>query len=341
MKRSAVALLGLLACTRVQAQPSRPSPPPPAPTALAQPPTQARFPEFPARPASTVGEAFRARWGDGRAELTSYDAVVPRYGERRTAELVLIYVTEPLDRATWVKDDDAPPERRVEVLKLNQSLKFTTGLYPYSVLTSVFAPVDRFAPEAFTPVKLTLTAQEWCGHVFQGVWPGADRFHTQWFSYFAGEGEGSAAVTVQPGALYEDALLIQLRELDGPFNAGRDWAGELVPTLWRSRRTHTPYRPAAATLTRSRVTVAGRPAHRFVLASGDYRRELTVEADGDHRVLGWTTSDGETVLLRRSARLPYWQLNHETDAPSRGTLGLDPAPQRPLPPLAPGARVGF
>ncbi|MBI5512243.1 MAG: hypothetical protein HY909_00655 [Deltaproteobacteria bacterium] len=341
MKRHGVMVLGLLSCTRVQAQPTPGAPPPtavaPAPVATAL----SRFPEFPAAPSGAVGEGFRARWGDGRAELTSYDAVVPRYGERRSAELVLIYVTEPLDRATWVKDDDAPPERRVEALKLNQSLKFTTGLYPYSVLTSVFAPVDRWRSEAFAPVKLTLTAQEWCGHVFQGVWPGAERFNTQWFSYFAGEGEGSATVTVRPGGLYEDALLIQLRELDGPFNGGRDWAGELVPTLWRSRRTHQPYRPAPATISRTRGEASGSPVHRFVVVSGDYRRELTVEADGDHRVLGWSTSDGEVVSLRRTARLPYWQLNHESDAPARATLGLDLGPPAPDAPPGPGARVGF
>ena len=50
---------------------------------------------------------------------------------------------------------------RLPILKLNQSLKFNTGIYPYSVMMSAFQPVDRNNyPHA---VKVTNTVQEWCG----------------------------------------------------------------------------------------------------------------------------------------------------------------------------------
>jgi len=302
----------------------------PAPTMrTADLPSAERFPALPSRPRATAGGAFMRAWSDGRAELSGYRARVNRYGELRTAELVLIYVTEPMDRRTWVKDDDVPAEHRVNVLKLNASLKFQTGVYPYSVMTSVFAPVDRYRAEAFSPVKITLSAQEWCGHVFHGVWPGDERSTEQVMSYFAQEGERRRDVPTPAGTLYEDALLIQLRELDGPFAGGVDWRGTLVPSLWSIRRAHTPTAAVEATIARSRVQLDGKDVHRFVLRYGEVTRTFDVEAEGAHRVLGWQGSDGEEARLLRTARLPYWQLNHQGDEAQRALFGLgDEVPAR-------------
>jgi hypothetical protein len=311
MRMCAISLaLTLLGCARGHTQP------PPHHEA-------SRFPPFPAHARGGPGEAFGRQWFTGDAELNSYRAVVPRYGEARNAELVLIYVTEPMNRHTWIKDDDARGDDRVGVMKVNVSLKFTTGVYPYSVLTSVFAPYGDWGRERFSPVKLTLTAQEWCGQVFHGVWPGEDRAVSQLFSYFAQEGETREEVTTGAGALYEDGLLIQLRELDGSFAGGRDWRGPVVPSLWRTRRRHRPLRAEAGTITRARVTVEGVAANRFTLRYGEVERVFEVEAEGAHRMLGWRTNDGEDVRLLRSARLPYWQLNHNADLPRRADFGAE------------------
>lgn len=306
----------------------------PAPTAAPAPSAAGRaLPTLPAAPARRASEAFLRAWGDGHAEMSGYRAVVSRYGELRPAEVVLVYVTEPLDRRTLIKDDDAPEERRLPVLKLNASLRFQTGIYPYSVLTSVFSPVDGYGPERFAPVKVTLSAQEWCGHVFHGVWPGADRFVSRGYSYFASEGEADEEVPVAAGALYEDALLIQLRELDGPFAGGGDWSGALVPSLWANRRAHQPLRPVQATITRSRAGAV----ERFALRYGSYTRTFEVEREGARRVLGWTASDGEEARLAGTARLRYWELHGNGDERYRERLGLAPLQQPPAPAPAPPA----
>ena len=305
------AVLGLLGgCSR------------PGPSPVAAGPSAPGLPAWPERPRASAGEAFTRAWSDGRAELSGYRARVNRYGEMREGELVLIYVTEPMDRRTWVKDDAVAAPHRVGVLKLNASLRFQTGVYPYSVLTSVFAPVDRYRDEAFAPVKITLSVQEWCGHVFHGVWPGDGRAAEQVMSYFAEEGERRRDVATPAGTLYEDALLIQLRELDGPFAGGGDWRGALVPSLWSIRRAHRPTAAVEATITRSRAQRDGAAVHRFVLRHGEFTRTVDVETDGARRVLGWQASDGEDVRLVRTARLPYWQLNHNGDEGQWALFGL-------------------
>jgi hypothetical protein len=275
---------------------------------------------LPDTPAAGASSAFWQAWGDGNAEMSSYRAVSSRYGAPREAELVLIYVTEPLDRATLVKDDAA--ERPVNVLKLNVSEKFDTGVYPYSVMTSVFAPVDAYRAERFQPVKLTLTAQEWCGHVFRGVWPGEAGFRSALYSYFASEGEADQQVDAPPGTLYEDALLIQLRELDGPFAGGDDWSGHLVPALWQQRRTHEALSAVPATITRADARRDGTPVTRFTLAYDGYTRTYDVEQSAPRRVLGWQTSLGDRAELEATDRLPYWQLNAPGDESARARFGL-------------------
>ena len=305
-----MALLAL-GCTRPVAAPTP-----------AQPHETQRFPSFPARPTASASAAFNARWGDGRAELTGYRATVNRYGELRPAEVMLLYVTEPMSRRTWIKDDDAPAADRVGVLKLNASLKFQTGVYPYSVLTSVFAPVDRWRAEAFAPVKISISVQEWCGHVFFEAWPGEDRFTADVRSYFASEGEGHEEVATPANALYEDALLIQLRELDGPFAGGRDWHGAVVPSLWNNRRAHRPLRPVEGSITRTRTNVEGAEVNRFELRYGDYTRTFDVETAEAHRVVAWRSSDGEEARALRTTRMPYWQHNHNGDARRREEFGL-------------------
>ncbi len=295
-------------------------------------------PAWPTAPVAGASEAFWAAWGDGKAEVATYAATVARYDTLRPASVVLITVTEPMSRRTWIKDDRAEGDDRVDVLKVNQMATFQTGVYPYSVMTSTFMPVADFGPRVggrFAPAKITLTAQEWCGHVWHGVWPGIGGFRSSLRSYFAEEGETDRAAAVPEGTLYEDALAAQLRELDGPFHGGRDWRGSLVPTLWHQRVAHDTLAAVDATIARADTSVAGPEggaiaATRFRIAyhagRGPFVRTLVVERAAPHRILGWSTSLGERGRLIRAVRMPYWQLNRGGDERWRDSLGLAPLP---------------
>jgi hypothetical protein len=283
---------------------------------------------LPAEPRAGASSEFWEWWGDGRAELSGYRMRVSRYGEVREAELALIYVTEPHDRRTWIKDDEVAEPHRVNVMKLNVNLAFLTGIYPYAVMTSAFAPVDRYGEEPFSPVRIVHGVQEWCGAYSHTIWAGPRSFHSLRLSYFAAEGERAARVPTEPGTLYEDALLIQLRELDGPFAGGGDWEGMLVPELWRLRTAHRGTVPVPARITReetARSTPDGEvPITRFTLQAGDYTRTFEVERDPPRRILGWTTSTGDEAELLATRRLAYWTFNALGDEGYREALGLSP-----------------
>ncbi len=278
---------------------------------------------LPVAPRRGASSEFWEHWGDGRAELSGYRVTLDRYGEPRHAELSLIYVTEPHDRRTWVKDDGAEAPNRVEVLKLIRSMRFLTGIYPYSVMATTFAPVDAWTEERFHPVRLNLDVQEWCGSVTHRVLPGAARLRSLRLSYFEDEGETRRDVELPEKTLYEDALLIQLRELDGAFHGGAEWEGFLVRELWSLRTGHLPIEPVAARILRTEATRNGVPVIRFRLEAGTYWRTYDIEQAPPRRVLGWETSTGERSEILGTERLAYWTLNRPGDERYRNALGLE------------------
>jgi len=273
-----------------------------------------------------VEQVFWDHWSDNRGELSAYRLVTPRYGELREGTLVWVYVLEQMDRRNWIKDDQGsvPQEHQTIVMKLNETMRFLTGIYPYSVMTSVFSPVGPWHRERFSPTRITLTAQEWCGQVYLRVMPRRDHFGVDIRSYFSSEGEDAYDVASGDDVLFENALPIQLRELDGPFAGGGDWEGRIVPALWQQRISHEPLATVPATISRSTVTGEnGQGVSRFILAYGDYRRSFDVEQESPRRILGWTTSEGERATLLGTQRLTYWQLNGLGDERHLEALGLD------------------
>ncbi|MDX5476957.1 MAG: hypothetical protein LPJ98_00760, partial [Cyclobacteriaceae bacterium] len=108
------------------------------------------------------------KWGDywfqGQAEISSFELIQNRYGEERSGEAVLIFVTEDFSRKRHVKLDepDKAGSDKVSILKMNQTRDFVTGIYPYHMMLSAFTPTK----EKSNGLKFTASSQEWCGQTF-------------------------------------------------------------------------------------------------------------------------------------------------------------------------------
>ena len=137
-----------------------------------------------AAPSSAGDPDFSAYWHDGKAEIDGYRLTVSRYGESREGTAVAIYVTEPFSDSKRVKANDPAknPEDSFDVLKLNLVRDFQTGIYDYNTMVSVFARSSDF-----TPVKITFTSAEWCGHVYEELLLGPGGITGQFYSYFEDE----------------------------------------------------------------------------------------------------------------------------------------------------------
>lgn len=278
--------------------------------------------------------AFLAYWKSGLAELSSYSIVTDRYGEGRKAQGVLVFVYEEIDDLTRIKveSDKVPKARRVPVLKLNNVLKFTTGVYDYSVMTSVFAGLSGPGVARFLePRKVSFSSQEWCGSVFHQVIPRPGGLVSEIHSYF--EAEGDATVTLpypKTGPVYYlDEMPILVRELDGEFlKAGETKNIDLLPGLWERRKRHVPLALERAALskgaTEKTMTKLGeRAAVKWTLERSGVVTTYRVEAVQPHRLLEWDDNKGEKGEIIASIRDGYWMHNHNVDAPLRKRLGLE------------------
>ncbi|MEM6646280.1 MAG: hypothetical protein AAF730_08500 [Bacteroidota bacterium] len=275
-------------------------------------------------PAQTVAlqgpqaDPFGDYWYQGLAEITSYDLQQGRYGELHPGEAALIFVTEPFAKTAQVKADNPNAADATTVMKLNFTKTFTTGVYPYSMMFSTFTPVERQQyPRA---LKVTATAQEWCGHTFTQLNYRDGGYEGNLYSYFESESDQDLAIG---DAQLEDELWTTIRLNPADLPTG---SLNVVPGTLAQRISHgdvKPY-PAEATLAPHPDTDS---LQVYTLTYPGLNRTLAIHfsADFPHTIEGWTdTHRGLTSTATRKGRmmLDYWSRNGTADLPLRNELGL-------------------
>ncbi len=275
---------------------------------------------------------FEDYWHQGLAEIDRYSLDQARYGGQHRGEAVLVFVTEEFDAVRQVKYEHGERTNVVPVLKLNAWRRFFTGVYPYTVLTSVFSREDV---PALTTLKLTSSVTEWCGQAFT-QWNLRDgAYSVQSFSYFQDEGDRVERV---PEALLEDGLWTRLRRDPNALPIG---AITVVPAAHYLRLMHRPLAAVAATATLDEVDESPRGRGRVGRYSVRYptlSRELVLwfEREFPHRVLAWEERYPDRFgpvpqgapasvtrgVLTRSLMLDYWNRHGPTDGAYREALGL-------------------
>lgn len=272
--------------------------------------------------------AFWDHWSDGQAELNAYRLVQPRYGELRTGEAVLIYVTETFTESQRVKSDGGHPDE-FPVFKLNEARDFQTGIYDYHAMTSVFSRLDGVLPPG-QPAKLSLSVQEWCGHVYEQLQVDPGSFRQQRHSYFDGEADLAAEGEIPAGAVLADSLPILVRGLTGGLpDPGQSIEVPFLPSLLQQRLDHEELEWGRAQIERSAGSAPVEvPAGRFDAYTVTIREQAgattswTVESEWPHRLVAWESDSGERAELMGSMRSAYWRQHREGYEDLRADLGL-------------------
>jgi hypothetical protein len=281
-------------------------------------------------------DAFWQHWGDGQAELSSYDLVYPRYGAERRGTAVAIFVTETFRTDRYVKAEGTRccAAHEVPVLKLNLVEDFATGIYDYNLMTSTFVALgDTKVARAGRPLKVAFSAQEWCGQMYHQLRFAPGHVDSAWHSYFEGEADGRAEIAWDDG-LSEDALWLWARGLAFPRVApGERRDVPFITGLADRRLAHRDLRVTHAILTRSTkpesVTV---PAGTFAVTRAQVDADgeqlvFWIENDPPHRVIRFAGRGREASLVG-SARNKYWALNAPGGEKELAPLGLTPRPPR-------------
>lgn len=258
-------------------------------------------------------------WYQGKAEISVFDVEQRRYGQMRRAQQVNVFVTEDFSAQKQVKLDnpEAAGADRTPVLKLNALRRFLTGIYDYSVMMSVFSPMNT--PES-RALKTTWSIQDWCGQVFVQANRQPDQaYRFRQFSYFEREGDTDQTLHLD---LLEDELWTALRLRPERFEGVEKI--NLLPSLLFFRFQHLPLQAYEAALRIEK----GEKESVLRVQYRNLPRQLSIhfETAWPHRILGWEETDNGQITtratLRRIRMSDYWNQNDNASELLRDSLQL-------------------
>ena len=275
-------------------------------------------------------DQFRDYWYNRGAEISRFTLQQARYGEIHDGDAVLVFVTENFNPAIQVKADHSGPQD-VPVLKLNAVRKFFTGIYPYSILTSIFTPLD--SQKYPLPLKITSSTQEWCGQVYTQMNLGNDDYRVRMHSYFEKEGDQDFNLK---NHVPEDAIWNLIRIAPQTLPRG---AFLMIPSPVYARLLHRPLAPQKAVAVLEPIedkSLEGNSLVRYAIDFPGEQRTLRIffEQEFPYRIQKWEESHrglagmGTKELTTRATRThtimdAYWEHHGNKDRASLPKLGLN------------------
>lgn len=284
------------------------------------------------KPPFTPSAEFNAYWNSGLAELDRYELHQARYGSIHRGEMIAIFVTEPFRTDKQVKSELTPGQNdgstslttNTNVLKVQTTRRFATGIYDYVLTTSAFKPIDtvRF-PQA---LKISGSAVDWCGHSWLQLNLKKNEYRVQSRSYFEESADEDYSVA---GALSEDEIWNLIRMQPEKLPRGEIM---VIPSLMSQRLRH---RRASALKAKGEVNMLASLNVEFSLTypMPEGRRVAFVfEHNFPHKILEYreTYLDGfgkpreltTTARLTKSIRTAYWREHDPEHAILRKQFGV-------------------
>ena len=268
-------------------------------------------------------------WFEGKAEISHYTLSQNRYRDVHPGEAVLVFVTEPFLTDKQVKNEKGQLENSTSVLKLNAIQRFTTGIYDYSVMTSVFTPEDlKRYPHS---LKTTSSSQDWCGQTFMQVNQEKDKYKVEIRSYFENEADQNLNL---PIALLEDEVWTRLRMGPDALPLG---AVQVYPSAMYLRLMHKTFKTYTAEGKLEKYTGSefnGEKLKVYSLSFPELERKLEIvfQNKTPYLIEGWIETHPaladkqvrQTIAKRTHTVMEaYWQKNGLKDLPLRKALGME------------------
>ncbi len=266
-----------------------------------------------------LSEAFKKYWYAGNAEISSYQLEQARYGEVRKGKAVLIYVTEDFLPKEQVKADGQNPNN-IPVLKLNATKKFNTGIYPYSIMQSIFYPVS----DNQHAIKVSSSMQEWCGHVYAQL-NNRKKFEITSHSYFQNEADQEFSLDK---AILENELWTKIRINPDDLPQGDI---KIIPSFEYTRLRHKEIKAYAA---KASLKSEGNTTM-YTIEYPELNRSINITFNSSfpYEIEGWTetfkSGFGPNVkeLTTKATKIKqiksaYWGKNSNKDEVLREELGL-------------------
>ena len=266
-------------------------------------------------------------WYQGKAEINRYRLQQNRYKDVHPGEAIHVFVTEDFLTDKQVKNDNYRNPNSTPILKNNFIKKFSTGIYDYSIMTSVFTPVKT---EDFpNTLKVSTSSQEWCGHTFMQLNQAGKNYKVKTQSYFESEGDTEKMV---PLLMTEDEVFNRIRMAPEALPTGKF---RMLPGTAIVRLMHLPFEAMQVEASRNDYKgqdVPGEALQSYTIKFPKLDRtlEIVFEKEAPYQIIGWVDSypsafDKEirkTVAVRTHSLVSaYWNQNSLQDMALRKELG--------------------
>lgn len=269
-------------------------------------------------PSVEPSEPFKNYWYAGKAELNSYTLEQARYGNMHSGDAVLIFVTEDFRTDKQVKLESDKKETATSILKMNALRRFVTGIYDYSVMTSVFSPVDtKLFPHA---LKVSASAQDWCGHSYTQLNLHNRKYEVERKSYFENEVQEDFEID---RVWLEDELWTRLRMNPEKLPTGEV---QIVPSVQEARLRHKKIAPETA---QAQLDSADVSSQKYSLKYADRELSIRFNRQFPHQILGWEDTyqqNGKRLTtkatLKKTILSDYWSKHDPMHVSLRDSLGL-------------------
>ncbi|HMG15504.1 MAG TPA: hypothetical protein VK590_08665 [Saprospiraceae bacterium] len=267
-------------------------------------------------------------WYQGKAEVNSYDLQQERYGTIRPGHAILIFVTEDFLTDKQVKNESYTDKQSTLVLKHNLIRRFTTGLYDYSLMSSVFSPLYNISkPNA---LKITTTLQDWCGTSSVQLNKRDEKWKVSLRSYFEKENDQDFNID---NVYTEDELLNLIRIAPGKLPIGNI---EVLPMLQSALMLHWPItaNQVKASLKDYKGTdFKAKNLRVYTLEFMAINRSVSYifERESPYKIVGWTETyngkDGKVLTtkatIHNSSLEAYWTENKPGNEKMRAPFGIE------------------
>ncbi len=272
--------------------------------------------------------SFPSYWGRGLAELNRYEVKKGRYSEQHEGEAVFVFVTEDFDTVKQVKSDTGRDEGATTVLKLNAYERFYTGIYPYTILSSIFSPTSEALAQN-EPYKIMATVQEWCGATWLQLNKNEEGYAGKGMSYFQSQGDRTFQLAK---GHYEDSVWNTIRLNPASLPTGKI---EMVPPMAFASLMHIEikaYEVQASLKENQDSPYSDKKLSVYHLSYPALQRTMAFhfETVFPHRIFGYEETKKSfkgqvlktTGRLTHSIMLDYWNKHNQIDGAYRDALGL-------------------
>ena len=263
--------------------------------------------------------AFNAYWYDGKAEISSYSFSQWMNGTKYEGKTVLLYVTEEFDKRKHIRVEPSNMKNSdaVQVMRLNSSTDFTTGISSTIKSSTVYTPVDRSSyPES---LKFTFSQNDWNGQIFtEAKWKG-NRYDVNQISYLL---PGAEKKQTMARASLEDEIWTLIRIAPDMLPLGKV-KFIASPAYLQYNKVENKVYDAETSLTSSC------DYYNYSIYYPDLNRTLDIEFESKfpYKVISWSERVGDTEIssarILHTMKTDYWNRHGRIDEVLRKDLKLD------------------